>query len=194
MCGSRRGFGLDIDCIGLLYTQLGDTSNYGATANLNTLQITTARDKSLPACCIFTSRSLVTPSNSGDSPPNALKPSFHRLPYRTDWVASIVFLITPRHGPSRKLFHARGVKLTTNLHPMWRSRMVKVNLSPYRLWRPLGLREVEAPTFSDIRLIDGGKVVSPTRRPPLTPRTFPGTHFCWRLSRPQCHSAAGMIR
>jgi hypothetical protein len=30
----------------------------------------------------------------------------------------------------------------------------KVKLSPYRLWRPLGLREVEAPTFSDIRLID----------------------------------------
>jgi hypothetical protein len=29
------------------------------------------------------------------------------------------------------------------------------------------VREVEAPTFSDFRLIDGGKVVSPTRR--LTP-------------------------
>jgi phosphate starvation-inducible membrane PsiE len=26
------------------------------------------------------------------------------------------------------------------------------------------LREVEAPTFSDIRITDGGKVVSPTRR------------------------------
>jgi hypothetical protein len=36
----------------------------------------------------------------------------------------------------------------------------KVKLSPYRPWRPLGLREVEAPTFSDIRLIEGGKVVS----------------------------------
>jgi hypothetical protein len=32
-------------------------------------------------------------------------------------------------------------------------------------WRPLGLREVEAPTFSDIRLIDGGKFVSRTLRP-----------------------------
>jgi hypothetical protein len=30
---------------------------------------------------------------------------------------------------------------------------------------PLGLREVEAPTFSDIRLIDGSKLASPTRRP-----------------------------
>jgi hypothetical protein len=36
----------------------------------------------------------------------------------------------------------------------------KVKLSLYRPWRPLGLREVEAPTFSDIRLTDGGKVVS----------------------------------
>jgi hypothetical protein len=37
-------------------------------------------------------------------------------------------------------------------------KKVKVKLSPYRPWRPLGLREVEAPTFSDIRLIDGGNV------------------------------------
>jgi hypothetical protein len=55
---------------------------------------------------------------------------------------------------------------------------VKVKLSPYRPWRPLGLREVEVPTFSDIRLIDGGKVVSPTSRPPFTPRKIPSTHFC----------------
>jgi hypothetical protein len=54
----------------------------------------------------------------------------------------------------------------------------KVKLSLYRPWRPLGLREAEAPTFSDIRLIDGGKVVSATRRPTFTPRKIPGTHFC----------------
>jgi hypothetical protein len=54
---------------------------------------------------------------------------------------------------------------------------VKVKLSLYRPWRPLGLREVEAPAFSDIRLIDGCKVVSPTRRPLFTPRKISGTHF-----------------
>jgi hypothetical protein len=43
--------------------------------------------------------------------------------------------------------------------------------------RPLGLLEVEAPTFSDIRLIDGGKVVSPKRRPLFTPKKIPGTIF-----------------
>jgi hypothetical protein len=36
----------------------------------------------------------------------------------------------------------------------------------------LRLREVEAPTFSDIRLTDGGEVVSPTRRPLLPPGRF----------------------
>jgi hypothetical protein len=71
---------------------------------------------------------------------------------------------------------------------------VKVKLSLYRSWRPLGLREVEAPTFSDIRLIDGDKVVNHMRRPLFTPRKILGTHFCYRLSRPQGHSEAGRIR
>jgi hypothetical protein len=55
---------------------------------------------------------------------------------------------------------------------------VKVKLSLYRPWSPLGLREVEAPTFSDIRLIDGGKVVSLTHQPLFTPRIIPITHLC----------------
>jgi hypothetical protein len=37
-----------------------------ATADLHTLQITTAHAKSFAACYVFTSRSLVTASNSGD--------------------------------------------------------------------------------------------------------------------------------
>jgi hypothetical protein len=49
---------------------------------------------------------------------------------------------------------------------------VKVKLSLYRPPRPLGLQEVEAPTFSNIRFIDGGKVVSPMRRPLFTPRAI----------------------
>jgi len=36
---------------------------------------------------------------------------------------------------------------------------------------------------------DGGKVVNLTHRPPLPPGDTPGTHFCYRLSRPQGHSA-----
>jgi hypothetical protein len=48
----------------------------------------------------------------------------------------------------------------------------KAKFSLYRPWRPLGLREVEAPTFPDIRLIEGAKVVGPTRRPLLPPGKF----------------------
>jgi hypothetical protein len=40
---------------------------------------------------------------------------------------------------------------------------------------------------------DGGKVVSLTHRPPLPTGNTPGTHFCWRLSRPQGLSANGRI-
>jgi hypothetical protein len=60
----------------------------------------------------------------------------------------------------------------------WEALKGKVKLSLYRPWRPLGLREVEAPTFSDIRFTDGDKVVSPMRRLLFTPRKIPGTHFC----------------
>jgi len=40
---------------------------------------------------------------------------------------------------------------------------------------------------------DGGKVASLMHRPPLPPRNIPGTHFCYRLSRTQGHSATGRI-
>jgi hypothetical protein len=45
--------------------------------------------------------------------------------------------------------------------------------------------------FLDNKFTDGGEVVS---RPPFAPRKIPGTHFCYRLSEPQGHSAAGRIR
>jgi hypothetical protein len=44
------------------------------------------------------------------------------------------------------------------------------------------------------RLTDGREVVKLMRRPPLTPSKISGTHFYYRLSRPQGHTAAGMIR
>ena len=40
---------------------------------------------------------------------------------------------------------------------------------------------------------DGGNVVNLTHRPPLPPGNTAGTHFCYRLSRPQGHSAIGRI-
>jgi hypothetical protein len=48
-----------------------------------------------------------------------------------------------------------------------------------RPWRSIGLRNVEAPTFSlGNRLTDGVEVVSFTPRPPFTLRKIPGTRFC----------------
>ena len=49
--------------------------------------------------------------------------------------------------------------------------------------------------FADIMTTaqNGGKVVSPKHRTPLSPGNTPGTHFCLRLSRPQGHSAIGRI-
>jgi hypothetical protein len=40
---------------------------------------------------------------------------------------------------------------------------------------------------------EGGKLVSPTHRPPLPPRKYSLYCFCYRLSRPQGHSAAERI-
>jgi hypothetical protein len=50
--------------IGNFTTRLRTTSNYSAITNRHTLQITTAHSKSFSACCVFTSRFLVTASNS----------------------------------------------------------------------------------------------------------------------------------
>jgi hypothetical protein len=44
-------------------------------------------------------------------------------------------------------------------------------------WSSLGLREVEAPTFSDIRLIDCGKVVTSTTECEQTEDNIE----CWQL-------------
>jgi hypothetical protein len=60
MSDSRRGFGLDIAFIDHLHElEIKSDSPHS--------QIITAHPKLLPASCVFTSRSLTTASNSGDS-------------------------------------------------------------------------------------------------------------------------------
>ena len=64
---------------------------------------------------------------------------------------------------------------------------------PLQAWSgPEGSRKLRCPDFMTTAQ-DGGKVVSLTHRPPLPPGNAPGTHFCYRLSRPQGHSAIGRI-
>jgi hypothetical protein len=61
-----------------------------------------------------------------------------------------------------------------------------------RPWRPMGLWDVEAPTFClDNRLTNGGKVVSLTHRPPFTCRTW--YSFLLEAESTPGHSAAGRI-
>jgi hypothetical protein len=67
MSDYRRSFGFENGFIDHLHIRLGTTSNYTATANLHNSQITTGPAKLFPACCVFTSRSLTTASNTGDS-------------------------------------------------------------------------------------------------------------------------------
>jgi len=57
---------------------------------------------------------------------------------------------------------------------------------------PEGSRKLRFPDYVTVAQ-DVGKVVSLTRRLLLPPGNTPGTHFCWRLSRPQGHSAIGRI-
>jgi len=52
-----------------------------------------------------------------------------------------------------------------------------VKAAPLQAWSgPEGSRKLGFPDFM-ITAQDGGKVVSPTHRPPLLPGNAPGTHF-----------------
>jgi hypothetical protein len=63
---NRRGLDWILNLLEHFTTRLGTRNNYSAIANLHTLQLTTEHDK-FSACSVFSSRSLVTASNNGDS-------------------------------------------------------------------------------------------------------------------------------
>ena len=55
---------------------------------------------------------------------------------------------------------------------------------------PDGSRNLRFPDFMTTAQ-EGGKVLSLTHRPHLSPENPPSIHFCYWLSRLQCHSAIG---
>ena len=65
---------------------------------------------------------------------------------------------------------------------------------PLQAWTgPGGLQVVEAPRFQDNRHIKLVRLSAPRTGRFYPPGNIPGTHFCWRLSRPQDYSAAGRM-
>ena len=60
--------------------------------------------------------------------------------------------------------------------------------------RPLELYQVETLIIPRQPAYENSKDVSLKHRPSLRPGNTPGTNFCWRLSRPQNHTAVGRVK
>ena len=72
-------------------------------------------------------------------------------------------------------------------------KWVKSKAVPLQAWSgPEGSRKLSFPDFVTTAQ-DGGRLSALRTGRILPPGNSPGTHFCYRLNRPQGHSAIGRI-
>jgi hypothetical protein len=91
------------------------------------------------------------------------------LPGRT------ALILLTRHGPHRKWCASNSYILRIYSLRSKKGKSYPCN----KPWRPIGLWDVEASTFSRQSAHRWrGEGVSLTRRPPFVPQNIPGTHFC----------------
>jgi hypothetical protein len=99
------------------------------------------------------------------------------------WCSSIIFSCSPKLGSVWK--NCLSIIL------YWKGKAIPVTDHG----GPLGCETSRLPPhFLDDQFTDGSERVSLMQPPPFTPRKIPGTHFCYSLSQPQGHSAAGRIK
>ena len=80
--------------------------------------------------------------------------------------------------------HTEGRIAVPGIAAMNKTSKGKGKANPLQAWTgPEGSKSLRLTDFKK-SAHEGGKVVSPTHQPPLPPGNIPGTHFCYRLSRP----------
>jgi hypothetical protein len=87
-----------------LYTPLRITSNYSAIAPVSTIYKSPQHPPSLfPACCVFTSRSLATASNSGDSSASHAQVLSSQPPMQNSTLSFVPYNISMDHTENTTL-------------------------------------------------------------------------------------------
>jgi hypothetical protein len=85
------------------------------------------------------------------------------------------------HQASYKKCQSKFIKLSYEGKSISKLQMDKVRqgkVIPVQAMQALRVARGRGSHILNIRLTDGGKVVSLTHRPLFTPRKIPGTHFC----------------